>query len=225
VLAEVAVERLPAHVLNDLAERGEPVVAIGEPGAWLGRQAEAAAVVLGQGGQRLPEVIALPALRQRRTCKERHERARGVRHLRNSGRVGQQVSHRRGPEGRLRRDQLIGAQVVAGGGIEVDAPLLPQLHHGDRREGLGDGGDPENRVMGDGCVRPDVRDSVPVEELKTSVADRSHRQADGGVAVENLLHSGFQIESGLQIELSHGVPPGRSREPEGFSLAGISLCS
>ncbi len=47
VLAETAVERLPAHVLDDLAERAEPVVAVGEPGARLGRQAQAATVVFG----------------------------------------------------------------------------------------------------------------------------------------------------------------------------------
>jgi len=42
VLAKVAVERLPAHVLDDLAQCGEPMVAIREPGAGLGLQAETA---------------------------------------------------------------------------------------------------------------------------------------------------------------------------------------
>ena len=97
VLAKIAVERLPAHVLDDLAERGEPVVAVGEPGARLGRQAEAATIVLGQGGQWLSEIIALPALRQRRPGKQRHERPGRVRHLRRPAPAGRAETPWPGP--------------------------------------------------------------------------------------------------------------------------------
>jgi hypothetical protein len=64
-----------------------------------------------------------------------------VHHLGDPGGVGQQVSHGRGPEAGLGGDQAVGAQVLVGGRVDVDQPLLPQLHHGNRREGLGDGGD------------------------------------------------------------------------------------
>ena len=36
VLAKVAVQRLPTHIFDNLAKRGEPVVAVAEPGARLG---------------------------------------------------------------------------------------------------------------------------------------------------------------------------------------------
>ena len=182
MVAEVAVERLPAHVLDDLAERGEPVVAVSEHGARLGPHAETTAVVLGERGQWLSHVHALAEVRP--------ERVPGVHHLGDAGRVGQQVPHGRGPEAGLGGDQPVGAQVVVGGGIEVDQPLLPQLHHGDRREGLGDGGDPEHRVLGDRGVRGDVCEPVSVEELEAPVADHAHRQTDGRVAVEDPAHPG-----------------------------------
>jgi hypothetical protein len=87
--------------------------------------------------------------------------------------MSQQMSHGCLTEAGTSGDQLIGAQVVVRGGVEVDKPLLPQLHHGYRCEGLSDGGDPKNRVLGDGCVRLDVRKPMSVEERKLSVADYS----------------------------------------------------
>jgi hypothetical protein len=58
---------LPADVLDDLAERGEPVVGVGERGARFDAQPEAPVVVLGEGGQALvePEALAEPARHQR----------------------------------------------------------------------------------------------------------------------------------------------------------------
>jgi hypothetical protein len=47
------------------------------------------------------------------------------------------------------------------------------------REGLGDRADPEDGVLGDGCVRRDVGDPVSGEELQGSVA---HRPTHGGPA-------------------------------------------
>jgi len=35
----------------------------------------------------------------------------------------------------LGRDQLVGAEVVVGGSVEVDQPLLPELHHRDGGDG------------------------------------------------------------------------------------------
>jgi hypothetical protein len=86
---------------------------------------------------------------------------------------------------RLGGDQPIAAEVVIGGGIEVDQPLLKQLHHGDGGEGLGDGADPEDRVLGDGRVRRDVGEPVSVEKLEASVANRSQSQANRRPAVED----------------------------------------
>ena len=57
-LAEVALERHPAHVLDDLAERRVAVVAVGEGGAGLDDDPQPAAVVLGERRQPLPELHA-----------------------------------------------------------------------------------------------------------------------------------------------------------------------
>jgi len=107
--------------------------------------------------------------------------------------VGEQVAHRRGPEAGLGGDQPVGAQVVVGRRIQVDQPLLGQLHHGDRRERLGDRPDPEHRVPSDGCVRRDVREAVGEEGLQGPVADHAHRQADGRVAVEDVVDAGLDL--------------------------------
>ncbi len=64
-----------------------------------------------------------------------------------------------------------------------------------------------------GCARGDVGGPVGVEELQAPVADHPRRQADGGVAVEDLLNPGGQIEL---IHLGHGspgLPPGRRDGP------------
>jgi hypothetical protein len=59
VLTQVAVEGLPADVLDQLPERGGPMVAVPESGARLGLQAQAPAVVLGQGGDATSELHGL----------------------------------------------------------------------------------------------------------------------------------------------------------------------
>jgi hypothetical protein len=71
VLAHVAVQGLPAHVLDDLTERGKPVVGVHEPGARLCVDAEAALVVLVQGRHRPSEFYGLDQVSQ-------PEQARGV---------------------------------------------------------------------------------------------------------------------------------------------------
>src|SRR6266536_369228 len=68
----------------------------------------------------------------------------------------------------------------------VDDPLFPQLHHGNRGEGLGDRRDPKDRVLGSWGLRPDVGDAVSGEPLQRSVADHAYRQTNGGPAVEDL---------------------------------------
>jgi hypothetical protein len=72
--------------------------------------------------------------------------------------------------------------------------LLPQLQHRDRGEGLGEGADPKDRVLGDGGVGGDVGDPVVVEEREGSVADHAHGHADGRVAAEDLADPGLQPE-------------------------------
>jgi hypothetical protein len=94
---------------------------------------------------------------------------------------------------------------VAGGGVEIDEPLLPRLQHGDRGERLGDGGDPKDRVLGHGCVRRDVRDAVAVEPLQRPVADHPHRQAGRRPAVEDLMDPGLHLE--LVIDATRTIGP------------------
>jgi hypothetical protein len=153
VLAQVAVQALSAHVLDQLAERGEAVVGVPEAGARLGLDAQTPPVVRGEGRH--------GAARFHGLAEQRPEQAGGVQDLTDSGGVGQQMAHGRRPEAGLGEDQPVGAQVVVGGPVEVEQLLLPQLQHRDRGEGLGDGADPEDRVLGDGRVRGDVGGPVP----------------------------------------------------------------
>jgi len=186
VLAEVAVEGKPADVFDDLAQRGEPVIGVGPPGARLDVDAQTPSVVLGKRRRR--------AVHSRAPAKGWLQQVRGFADRANSGGMGQEVPHRRRPEARLCRYQLVAAQVVVGGRIEVDQSVLPQLHHGNRREGLGDGGDPEDRVLGDRCVRRDVRYTKAVEPGKGSVSHHPHGKAGGRPAVEDLANLGPYLE-------------------------------
>ena len=106
--------------------------------------------------------------------------------------MGQQMPQRRGPETRLGGDQPVGAQVFAGGRVEVDKSLLPKLHNGDRGDGLGDRADPEDGVLIDRRPGADIGDAVPVEPRQRSVADHPHRQASDRPAVEELANPGFR---------------------------------
>ena len=58
VFSDVLVERLPAHVRDDLAERGEPVVGVHEGGARFDVDAEAGPVALGERRDRFAELHA-----------------------------------------------------------------------------------------------------------------------------------------------------------------------
>jgi hypothetical protein len=106
--------------------------------------------------------------------------------------MGQQMPQRRRPEAGLGRDQPVAAQVVAGRRVKVNQSLFPQLHDGDRRDGLGERVDPEDGVLVDRHARLDVGDAVPMEPRQGSVADHAHRQAGDGPAVENPGDSGLQ---------------------------------
>jgi hypothetical protein len=177
-LAKIAVERKPAHVLDDLAERGEPVIGVGPLGSRLDVDAQAPPVILGKRRSGTSHPRAPP--------KRRPEQVRRAPQRTDSGRMGQEVPQRRGPKAGLRGHQRVGAQVVVGGRVEVDQALLPQLHHRNRGERLGDRGDPKHRVLGDRGARSDLGDAVPVEPLQRSIADHPHRQAGSRPAVEDL---------------------------------------
>jgi len=89
---------------------------------------------------------------------------------------------------------VVCAQVVFGGGIQADQSLLPKLHRSNPGEGLGDGGDPKDRVLGNRCVRRDVRHTVAVEGLKRSVGHQPESQTDSRSAVENLVDPGPHLQ-------------------------------
>jgi hypothetical protein len=81
VFAEVALQGLPGHVLDDLAERGEPVIAVDVPHAGFCDQAQTVPVVLGEGGHRPSGLHHL--------SKGRLERSREMDALREPGGIGQ----------------------------------------------------------------------------------------------------------------------------------------
>src|SRR5579884_959088 len=97
------------------------------------------------------------------------------------------MPHGRRPKAGPGRNELVCAQVVVGGGFEVDESLLPQLHHGNGGECLGDGGDAKDRVFGDGCVRRDICQPMSVKEGEASVANYSDRHAYGRPSIEDLV--------------------------------------
>ena len=125
VPAEVAVERLTADVLDDLTQGGEAVIAVGKGGAGLRHQPDTAAVVLGQRRQRLPYLHAVKRWTAIERPPRRMEQIAQVEHVGNPGGVGQQMPQRRRTPSRLGRDEFVGAQVVVGGGIEIDQSLAP----------------------------------------------------------------------------------------------------
>ena len=111
--------------------------------------------------------------------------------------MGQQVPQRRRPEARLRRDQPVGAQIVAGRCVQVDQSLLAQLHDGDRGHGLGDRGDPEDGVFVHRRARFGVGDTVPVEPGQGPATDHAYRQSRRWQSIQD------PDDSGMQLALSH----------------------
>ena len=184
VLAQVAVERGSGDVLDDLAERGEPVIGVRPLGAWLGVDAQAVAVVLGQRGHR-------PA-RGHAPAQYRPQQVGGFAYGPDPGGVSQQVPQRGRPEPRPGGDQPEGAQVAAGRRVQVNKSPFLQLHDGDRRDGLGHRGDPEHGVRADRRARAYVGDAVPVEPRQGSAADHPDGQASDRPAVEDLADPGRQ---------------------------------
>jgi hypothetical protein len=71
-----------------------------------------------------------------------------------------------------------------------------------------DGADPENRVLGDGCVRRNVGEPVSVEKLEASIAHHSDGQADGRPAAEDPADSGRQPKL---INRRHGASSPQTR--------------
>ena len=120
--------------------------------------------------------------------------------LGDPGGVGQQVAQVAGREAGLGRDELVGAQVVVGGRVEVDQALLPQLHDRDRREELRDRADPEDRVLGDRARSTRCRPARVRGTTRAAVADDADRQADRGPAA--------RISSTARPD-PDGAPPGR----------------
>ena len=94
-----------------------------------------------------------------------------VQHLADPGGVSEQVPHGYWPPAGIRGDEPVGAQVVVGRRIEVDEPLLLQLHHRDRGEGLGKRADPENGVHGD--RRAEAISARPCPEKNSSDPSRT----------------------------------------------------
>ncbi len=92
-----------------------------------------------------------------------------------------------GAGARSRRDQTVRAQVVRGRGVEVDEPLLPELHDRDRRDGLRDRGDPDDGVLGDRCAGPDVGDAGTDEGVEPATLDDAHGEAHARPAGHDLI--------------------------------------
>jgi hypothetical protein len=78
--------------------------------------------------------------------------------------------------------------------------LLPQLHHRNCGEGLRDGADSKDRVLGHRYRRLDVRDTVS-GELERSIANYTHRQADSRPAIQDRIDLGAYFKL---IDLWHG---------------------
>ena len=204
VLAQVPVQRLPAHVRHDLPGGRRPVVGVPEPGAGLDAEDQAPPVVLGERRDRPPH---------RHAHAEVPPECGPPGHLLvDPGGVGQQMAHRRRPPPAIPGNQLVRAQVVVGRGVEVDEPSFSELQNGDRGEGLGDGGDPEDGVLGDRCPGGDVGKAVCGEELQRAVPDHPEGEAHGGPSIEDLVHPPLD---GRLMGLAHGVLPRSGSWPRG----------
>ena len=84
-------------------------------------------------------------------------------------------------------------QIVVGGRVEIDQAPLPQLHHGDRGEGLGEGADPKDGVLRDRFLGVDIRDAVAEEPVERPATDDANSKTSGGPAVEHLGHLALQV--------------------------------
>ena len=110
----------------------------------------------------------------------------------------EEVSHGRRPKVRLRWDEPEGAKVVVCRRVEVQQPLLPQLHHRDCGEGLGDRSDAKDGVFGDRRLRCNIGEAVPVEPDDVSVSDHGDRQSGARPAVEDLSDRRLRSRSSIQ---------------------------
>src|SRR5512133_2928577 len=100
----------------------------------------------------------------------------------------------------LRGQETEGAQIVVRWSIQVDQALLPQLHHRDCGEGLGDGADPKDRVLGHRYGRLDASDAV-TGKLERSIPNHSHRQTNSRPAIQDAINIAGYFEL---IDLRHG---------------------
>ena len=175
-----------------------------------------ATVELGQRRHALPVGHGL--------AQDRLERARRIDELGKACRVGEQLPDRRRPVPGPRRNQAVGTQVAARGCVEVDQPLLGQLQHRDRGERLGDGPDPEYRVLGHRRARGDAGEPVPVEEAEMPVADHAHCQADGGVAARDRGKLLIQVPGHrLCGRRFHRVSPSGATGTRAWAAPGLSI--
>ena len=97
-------------------------------------------------------------------------------------------------EHRSRRDEPIGTEVLGSRGVQIDAALLPQLEHGDRRDELGDRRNPEDRVRGDPSSGRDVPEPVPGERVEATAADDAEGEANRRVAMDDLADPGVEVQ-------------------------------
>jgi hypothetical protein len=100
-----------------------------------------------------------------------------------AGRVGQQVGEGDRLAERSRHFEV--GQIVVDVAIELELPLLDELHHGRPHEELGDRADPKERAAGvDGTLRGDVGEAVALRQQDLAVAYHRHRRAGGRDALE-----------------------------------------
>ena len=97
-LAEVSVQRQTADVLDDLAQRREAWIAVGECGAWVRYDFESIAVVITQRRQRLTERDAEDRRAGVPGTPTEVEQVPEVTRIRDPGGVGQQMTDRGLPE-------------------------------------------------------------------------------------------------------------------------------
>ena len=141
MLSHVLGEGATGHVLHYLGQHGEAVVGVGPLGAGSHLGPQGAAVEGGQIGARR----AGPAHTPRGTVDQVGDPGQ----LADARGVGEEVAEGDiGPAGRSLDAE--GLEVVVDRLVELEATVLVQLHQTYGGQGLGDGGDSEHGVGGDG---------------------------------------------------------------------------
>ena len=124
-------------------------------------------------------------------------------------------------------------QIVGNLGIQVDLARLDQLHHGQRREALGDRADQEGRIRRDFAVAPDLENAVRTNRCDLAIGHDGIGQArhagSGHLASDEILDGSFgctQMQGGTQTHckkgqdyVHDGVPPRGRDAPLRMSAA------